>query len=102
MNTGSNKDFAVPFDTTITMCYAISITGNPTFQQHKSYGNFALNFAAPNPVTGESQIIAPIVAVDLPSNLAFQHGAWMFAIWCVLGWLMLVTKRYMKRQWLIS
>lgn len=38
----------------------------------------------------------------MPNQLAFDHGAWMFACWCVLGWLMLVTKRYMKRQWLIS
>jgi hypothetical protein len=97
MNTGYSKNYVVAYDTTITMCYAVSITNNPTFQQHKSYGVFALRFATPDPVTGKSAVVADVFEVAQPNQLAFDHGAWMFASWCVLGWLMLATKRYMKR-----
>jgi len=82
------------------MCYAVSNVGDSTFKQHRSYGYFSLKFNTP--VNGKSTVSSETIVVDDPSDGIKSHGWWLWTAWCLLGWLMIATKRYMKKGWMLS
>ena len=82
------------------MIYASSYAGQPAFNVHRTYGSFSLKFLTP--VNGSSQIAAVTVGVDDRIEYLQTHGWFMWTAWGILAWLMIATKRYMKKGWLIS
>ena len=82
------------------MCYAVSGTNDASFRYHDSRGWFALKFNTP--IDGSSSVSGLVVDVVDPAASLRDHGWWMWVTWCLCGWLMIATKRYMKKGWLLS
>lgn len=99
MDTNDPQDYAVNYDQQIVMVYGQKSSG-ASFTKHDSYGWFSLQFNTP--VDGQSLITSDVVEVEDPADRYREHGWWMWTTWCLCGWLMIATKRYMKKGWLIS
>jgi hypothetical protein len=53
-------------------------------------------------VNGVSSIGSEVISIESNADALLSHGWWMWTTWCLCGWLMIATKRYMKKGWLIS
>lgn len=76
------------------MCYAYR-AGNGDFIQHKVRDVFAIKFSqSGNIMTSDTDLY------DLRRNTYYEnHGWWMWTVWMPIGFLLLATKRYFKKQW---
>ena len=94
MDTGNSKDFVIQPDQDIVMCYAYR-TGNGNFIQHKERDIFSIKFSASGAASeGDLDL------TSLRRNDFYEaHGLWMWVAWMPVGFLLLVTKRYVKKQW---
>mmetsp|Transcript_36658 Transcript_36658/g.44848 ORF Transcript_36658/g.44848 Transcript_36658/m.44848 type:complete len:148 (-) Transcript_36658:1842-2285(-) len=76
------------------MCYAFR-TGNGDFIQHKERDIFSLKFSDTGAAAEGSSDLA-----ELRRNTYYEsHGWWMWTVWMPIGFLLLATKRYFKKQW---
>lgn len=105
MDTKDVNDFLIKYDSQIPMIYAVSTVGNANFLYHRTYGYFTVKFNTP--VKGTSTITSSAVSLESlnivdPKAPYAEHGWWMWSCWCMCGWLMIATKRYMVKAWLIS
>lgn len=105
MDTKDANDFLIKYDSQIPMIYAVSTIGNADFLYHRTYGYFTLKFNTP--VKGTSTVTSSAVSLESlniadPKAPYAEHGWWMWSCWCMCGWLMIATKRYMVKTWHIA
>lgn len=93
-DTGSPLDFVIQPGKEIVMCYAYR-TGSGDFIQHKVRDVFSLKFSASGTAAaGDADL------TELRRNTFYEsHGWWMWTVWIPIGFLLLATKRYFKKQY---
>ena len=90
IDTGDDKqDMLIELDKDMMMCYSYRLEGSE-FVKHEGTGRFTLNFQSDGQVSGLDGLDLPWLRI---------HGWWMWAIWMPNGLALLITKRYIQKQW---
>lgn len=94
-DTGNTKDYVIEADKDYIWCYAYK-TDDGDFVYHKEQpGRFSIKFSS----TGTA-IETDIDLTQAARNTFYEaHGWWMWSAWMPIGLLLLITKRYAKKNW---
>lgn len=94
LDTGHAKDYVIEPDKEYIWCYAY-LTGKGDFKYHEHQELFSVKFSS----TGLA-VETNIDLKDAARNTFFEaHGWWMWSVWMPVGLLLLITKRYAKKNW---
>jgi len=93
----SHQDFLVPVEGRFPMSYAYSM-GSAAWKKHEEYGVWSLQLTENGGIDEGNLDINELLRVDEYET----HGWWMWSAWYVVGLLLLVSKRYMKKTWKFS
>ena len=97
LDTGdSGQDYLVPLDKAIPMIYAFK-KGSSAWAYHDERGVWSLTLKA----SGGAKAGGLDEREMLRNYDLEEHGWWNWSAWYVCGLLLLVTKRYVKKYWLL-
>ena len=95
LDTGdTSEDYLIALDRAMPMCWAYK--NSATFSKHDAHGVWSLTLSEEK--GAEAGGIDEKELLRIPKYE--EHGLWMWSAWYVVGLLLLITKRYVKKHWI--